>query len=69
MKRIREKNGITQQEVSFSAKIDRTYVSMLERGLRQPSLQVIFDLSDALGITPEDLISQTSKLYVDLSVK
>ena len=48
--------GITQQELAFASGLDRTYISLLERGLRQPSLTTIFSLSEALGIDPWVLI-------------
>ncbi len=62
LKRNREQKGVTQQELSFGAHIDRTYVSMLERGLRQPTLQVLFDLAHALDMNVVDLVGQTAEL-------
>ncbi len=62
LKRNREQRGITQQELSFNAKIDRTYVSMLERGRRQPTLQVIFDIAAALDMSVTSLIGEAADL-------
>ncbi|MBP7509518.1 MAG: helix-turn-helix transcriptional regulator, partial [Prolixibacteraceae bacterium] len=36
--------------------LDRTYISLLERGLRQPTLTTIFKISSALKIRPSKLI-------------
>lgn len=61
LKSLREERGISQQDLAFDADIDRTYVSMLERGIRQPSLQVVFDIAGALNMAPEDLVATVSK--------
>ena len=51
--------GATQEEVAFEAGVDCTFVGLLERGKRQPSLSVIFALAYALGATPEQLVADT----------
>jgi hypothetical protein len=44
------------------ADMDRTFVSLLERGLRQPSLDNLFRLARALGVAPATLVSRTAAL-------
>jgi transcriptional regulator with XRE-family HTH domain len=58
LKELREKNGLTQEELSTDADLDRTYISMLERGLRQPTLQTLFALANALHVSPSSMIRQ-----------
>ena len=41
--------------------IDRTYLSLLERGERQPTLSTLFALVDRLGVAPEALVAQMGK--------
>ena len=50
-----------QEKLAFESGIDRTFVSMLERGIRQPSLTTIFQLSKALEVAPEQLVALTSE--------
>jgi DNA-binding XRE family transcriptional regulator len=52
----------TQEDLAFTAGIDRTFVGLLETGKRQPSLSVVFALAEALGTTPESLVRETRKL-------
>ena len=40
---------------------DRTFVSQMERGIRQPTLTTLFKLSKALEIQPSPLVSRTEK--------
>lgn len=55
--KLRRKSlGLSQEELSFEAEIDRTYVSQIERCQINPSLLVLCKLSTALSATVEDLI-------------
>jgi transcriptional regulator with XRE-family HTH domain len=54
--------GVSQEDVALTAEIDRTFVSLLERGLRQPTLDTIFRLARALEIAPATLVSRTAAL-------
>lgn len=52
----REKRGLSQEVVSGLADIGRTHLSAIERGVRKPTLETFFRLSDALGIKPSELM-------------
>jgi ribosome-binding protein aMBF1 (putative translation factor) len=55
--------GISQEELAFRSDLDRTYVSGLERGVRNPSLTAVVKVAHGLGITPDKLLKglQTEK--------
>lgn len=53
--------GFSQEKLAFESGIDRTFVSMLERGVRQPSLTTIFQLCKALEIPPEKVVALTTE--------
>ena len=38
--------------------MDRSYLGRLERGEKQPSLDVVFRLAAALGVAPGDLVAK-----------
>ena len=50
LRELRTSKGLTQEQLAFDAGLDRTFISLLERGQRQPSLGTIFQLSRALGV-------------------
>src|SRR5262249_26194159 len=56
LRKAREAAGLTQEEVSFRAGVHRTYVSMLERDKKSPTIDVLFRLCDAIGVTASELI-------------
>jgi transcriptional regulator with XRE-family HTH domain len=56
LRSLRLKNSKTQEALAFDAGLQRHYISLLERGTYSPTLKSIFKLSNALGISPDQLI-------------
>lgn len=54
---IRKSQGLTQEELAQVCGLDRTYISGLERGVRNPSLLVIVKISTILNTSLGDLFS------------
>jgi transcriptional regulator with XRE-family HTH domain len=57
LRSLRSEIGISQEQLALRANVDRTFVSKLESARHQPSLAVVFKLSQALGKTPEQLVA------------
>lgn len=53
---IRAKRGISQERLADLAELDRTYISGIERGIRNVSLMNIVKIADALDIKPSELL-------------
>lgn len=62
LRELRKEKNISQEKLAFEGELDRTFISLLERGLRQPSLTTILQISSALGIKAEDLIALVEKM-------
>jgi transcriptional regulator with XRE-family HTH domain len=60
LRECRKKSGISQEQLALKADLDRTYISLLERGLRQPTLETLFRLATVLEIAPATMIAKTS---------
>lgn len=56
VRRIRHEAGISQEELADRAKLHRTYISSLERGERNVSVENIFAIAEALNVPPGDLL-------------
>jgi transcriptional regulator with XRE-family HTH domain len=56
VKQKRTELGISQEELGFKANLDRTYISGIERGVRNPSLTALVTLAGGLGITVSELL-------------
>jgi transcriptional regulator with XRE-family HTH domain len=56
---IRQKRtelNISQDELGARSNLDRTYISGVERGLRNPSFTAIFNIASGLDITVSQLL-------------
>ncbi|MBS5905378.1 MAG: helix-turn-helix transcriptional regulator [Acetobacteraceae bacterium] len=54
--RIRRERGLTQEQVEERCGLSQQYLSGLERGLRNPTVVTLFEIAQALGVNPVDLI-------------
>ena len=55
IRRLRVANGLSQEVLAVDGEIDRTYVSRLERGLKNPTVAVLERLARALSANIEEL--------------
>ena len=53
----RTQKGWSQEQLGHATGLDRTYISGIERGVRNPTLTVIVKLGAALGVLPGALLS------------
>lgn len=58
IRRRRRELDLSQEELAERAEMHRTYISDIERGIVNPSLEVIEKLTDALGTTVAELFVQ-----------
>ena len=57
IRELREKKGLTQEELAFKAKVTPGYVAQLELGIRKnPSLDVVRRLARALEVRLGELL-------------
>ncbi|MBT4219753.1 MAG: helix-turn-helix transcriptional regulator [Rhodospirillaceae bacterium] len=56
VKKIRKKHGWSQEALAFETGLHRTYVSGIERGIRNPTVTILAKLAIALGVQPSDLL-------------
>jgi transcriptional regulator with XRE-family HTH domain len=59
----RGKFGITQEELGFRSGLDRTYISGIERGLRNPSISSAAKIAEAMGVPLVELLCKPQKIY------
>lgn len=62
LREYRTKAGLSQEELALAADIDRSYISMLERGIRQPSLEMVFKVAAVLKVTPATMVAKTASI-------
>lgn len=58
LRRAREEAGLTQEQLADGARVHRTYVSLLERDKKSPTLDVMFRLAEVVGTPLSALIAR-----------
>ena len=59
LRSLRNEAGISQEELAFRAKLDRTYINSVENGKRNISIVNIEKITKALGISVFDFFNKT----------
>jgi transcriptional regulator with XRE-family HTH domain len=52
---------LSQEQLAEAADVDRTFVSQMERGIRQPTITTLMKLATALGIQPSTLVARMER--------
>jgi transcriptional regulator with XRE-family HTH domain len=58
---LRKSKNLSQAQLGIDCDLDRTFISLLERGERQPSLSTIFKLAKALGVSASSMLKELEK--------
>ena len=61
VRNVREAKGLTVEATAREVGISKGYLSMLERGLRQPSMDMVESIAQFLGVQPLDLLVSDSE--------
>lgn len=61
LRKARDDAKMTQEQLSFAAEIDRTYVSMLENNKKSPTVEVLFRICKALGVSASEVIARVEQ--------
>jgi len=56
LREFRKEAGLSQERLALDAELDRTYISLLERGLRQPSIKTLFAIAAILKVPPHTIV-------------
>lgn len=58
LQELRRERGLSQEQFGFECELHRTYISLLERGKRIPSLTTIIQLAIALKVPPSEIVQR-----------
>ncbi len=64
IKDLRNKNGLTQQELADRTELTKGFISQIERGQVSPSVVTLLDLIECLGSTPSAFFAENEEQQV-----
>jgi transcriptional regulator with XRE-family HTH domain len=56
VRKVRTLRGWSQEELAFRSGLHRTYISGVERGVRNPTVLVLWELACVLGVPAASLL-------------
>lgn len=59
IRRLRSKNGLTQEELADRCELTKGFISQLERDLASPSIATLVDILEGLGTNLKDFFNET----------
>ncbi|MCL5798110.1 MAG: helix-turn-helix domain-containing protein [Patescibacteria group bacterium] len=56
MQKTRKEKGVTQEELAAKLSMHRTYIGLIERGERNPTIRTLYKIAKALGVDSSKLL-------------
>lgn len=61
LREIREEKGLSQEKLAELSELDRTYISLVERGKRVPLLTTLVKIANGLEMPLSEIIASVEK--------
>lgn len=68
LRHLRREAGLSQEQLALEAGIERNFVSLIERGINQPTIRVIFKLAGALKVDPSAMLKAVEQNVAETPV-
>jgi DNA-binding XRE family transcriptional regulator len=62
LQEFRKARDVSQEKLALDAGLDRTFVSLLERGLRSPTMRTLIALAAELDVRPSEIVQRMEEL-------
>ncbi len=56
MQKVRQSKGVTQEELAAILSMHRTYIGLIERGERNPTIRTLYKIAKALKVKSADIL-------------
>jgi len=62
LRQIRESKEISQERLALEGGFDRTYISLIERGINSPTIRVLLGVAAVLKVPPSKIVRRMEQL-------
>ncbi len=59
LRALRERRGLSQEQLALESGYSRYYIGLLERGSRNASVLTLFRLAQVLSVAPSEILRET----------
>lgn len=64
LREVRQAKGISQEMLASAAGLDRSFISLLERGIQSPNLVILLKIAKVLEVSAAELITKTETILL-----
>jgi transcriptional regulator with XRE-family HTH domain len=68
LREIRQSKKISQERLALEGGFDRTYISLIERGINSPTIRKLVAIAAALKVPPSRIVRRMEELLIGSSV-
>ena len=65
LREFRKAIDISHEQFALDGGFDRTYISLLERGISSPTIRALFKLAQMLQVAPSEIVKRTEALLAE----
>jgi transcriptional regulator with XRE-family HTH domain len=62
LREFRKAKEISQERFALDGGFDRTYISLMERGISSPTVRALFKIAQMLQVPPSEIVKRTEAL-------
>jgi DNA-binding XRE family transcriptional regulator len=62
LRQVRKERGLSQEQLALDSGLDRTYISLVERGAQSPTIRTVIKLAGVLEVKPSDIVLRMEAL-------
>jgi len=62
LREVRRSKGISQERLALEAGFDRTYISLIERGISSPTIRKVYRIAQTLRVAPSEIVVRMEAL-------
>jgi transcriptional regulator with XRE-family HTH domain len=62
LREFREQKGLSQEQLAEAAGLDRSFISLVERGIQSPNIVVLLRIAEVLKVPATNLIAHMEEI-------
>jgi len=62
IRQVRSERGLSQEDAALASGIDRAYFGHIERASKNPTMQTVWKVADALDVNASELLRRAEKI-------
>jgi transcriptional regulator with XRE-family HTH domain len=62
LRELRQSKEMSQEQLAEAARLDRSFISLVERGIQSPNIVILLKIAEVLKVKASDLVARTESI-------